>query len=585
MSNKIVRIALAGIMVLGFASSCEEEKDMATTLPGSDAVALVMGDYSTRADAGAAVHVNTYTVEADNDGNSYTFEEVVTEMDDMMGDWAATRGTPAYTQNVQDVYGTSFFGVIYNGSTSVVGDGAFSVADGSASTPVWRREVGFNPWSSSSQTLHFYLRMPENQAGVSNLKYSSANNVATPGSVEFDYSTPATAGAQQDILFATRALTETDYLRESRSIGGASVLFRHALTGVKFAIGNNTTLETDRRPSGEVQTFITKVKITGLYGSGHAVFNPVGNENASQVDDTAEHTSAGSFTWGSYAGADAVFTQEYGDDDIQNFVAGDQVNAPSSFYQAGAAYNLNKADASLTFWVIPQAITANLKVEVTFKIWDGAKMGEEGTLTLNLGTQILAQDDSGKNYTNKTWQAGQLRTFMLKPNCVDVDITDEVTGYKKTDVAIRNTGNVPAFIRAHIVANWFGKKDNDVEGIALGYSNNTGTAFVQGWKMETATTDNYHGAFTNLPGSGWVKNDNDGFYYYISPVAPGQLTGTPLFTKYELNTTNVPRIWYTDGSIKEFSDVHMVMEIPVQAIMAKDGYSYTEAWAEAGVTF
>ena len=164
---------------------------------------------------------------------------------------------------------------------------------------------------------------------------------------------------------------------------------------------------------------------------------------------------------------------------------------------------------------------------------------------------------------------------------VDVEIHDKVSKFEKTDVEIRNTGNVDAFIRALIVANWWGTAGTE-QGIAMGYTSEEHTAFVAPWAMEGTTGDNYGGVFTDLPGTDWVLA-SDGYFYYKNAVAPGAYTGSPLFEKYSLNTTDhpVPHIYYLDGSIKEYTNVNLRMEIPVQAIEAKSGVQWNEAWSAA----
>lgn len=582
MKKQLMQMAALAVTMGALLCSCEREKDIeaANTLD-SGIISLVMGQMTTRADLGPAIEVNTYPIGTNKDGYTLTLEETITDMGPLE-DVPETRGTPAYTQNVTDVYGNSFNGVLYGSTGQIVGDDPFTVMDGVTGKDgmkVWRRIIGLNPFKQSDP-LYFFLRMPESPIGVSNMAYSYS-----AGSIEFDYTTPSTAATQQDILFAARQLDEATYLNEFKTNGGASILFRHALTGVKFAIGNNNTTAGARHPNGTVETFITEVAIKGLKNQGHAKFIPVGTENGTQVDDITEYTSKDSFTWTNLTGSTSVvFTQTFGEDDIQDFQqdANDQVGAPTSFYAAGEDRNLNKADASLTFWFIPQAMTADVKITVKFKIWDGQDLGDEETLDLNLGSVILAQTDK-PGYTNKDWKAGQLRTFKLIPNMVDVDITDDVSGYTKSNVVIRNTGNVKAFIRAHIVANWFGSVGTDgMDGIAVGYTSQTSSTFVDAWRRN-GSSDNYGGAFTSLPGSGWVEA-TDGFFYYTQPVDPGAATGTALFNTYSLPSENVPQIWYLGTTRTQFQNVRLVMEIPVQAIMAKDNYTYTQAWEEAGVT-
>ena len=101
--------------------------------------------------------------------------------------------------------------------------------------------------------------------------------------------------------------------------------------------------------------------------------------------------------------------------------------------------------------------------------------------------------------------------------------------------------------------------------------------------MSGTSGDNFGGIFDNLPGDGWVRG-SDGFFYYTQPVPPGHDVPSPLFTKYSISGSNIPpRVWYLDPSNhrQEYTDVELVMDIPVQAIEAKDGQSYRNAWNAA----
>jgi hypothetical protein len=69
-------------------------------------------------------------------------------------------------------------------------------------------------------------------------------------------------------------------------------------------------------------------------------------------------------------------------------------------------------------------------------------------------------------------------------------------------------------------------------------------------------------------------------------VAPGATIGEDndaerLFQKYSLDTEAhpVPKIWYLDGTMKQYENVSLKMEIPVQAIEAKEGSQWNTAWS------
>ena len=226
----------------------------------------------------------------------------------------------------------------------------------------------------------------------------------------------------------------------------------------------------------------------------------------------------------------------------------------------------------MTFWFPPQTITSGMKLKVTFDIEVKGKRTEY-TLDLDMGARLAGSK----------WEAGQIRTFTLKPDEVDVEIEDKVSGFEKTDIKITNTGNVDAFIRAMIVANWWGTASGDL-GIATGYNSSAHNAYVNMWKRTSLTGDNYGGVFEGLPGDNWVLAQ-DGYFYYKNKVAPGEETGDKFFIKYSLDTEAhpVPEIWYLDGELKQYENVFLRMEIPVQAIEAKEGKTWQQAWSEAGV--
>ena len=582
MEKTIMRkhIILAAVAALGaLVCSCEKEKDT-EILPAQNnkEVSLVLAGVATRS-AELAPRVYNYPAGEIEEGVKLTLEEVVTEMGDLVDEGPLTRGTPAYTENVQDVHGNSFKGVVYNASGEVAGDGTFNAFQLS-SKYCFRREFGFDLWQKAGGgDVTFFLRMPSEQTGVSYLAYDY-----NEGSIAFNYETPATATEQQDILFASRKIDEATYKAEYKN-GGANVLFRHALTGVKFAIGNNTTQAGARRPDDEIQTFITKVEIVGLKDKGHAKFIAAGTETTE--DDITEHSSAGSFKWTDSSlnpTRTTVYSQTYGEDDIQDFASGDAVGAPDSFYAGGANRNLNKADGSLTFWFIPQKITSDLIVTVTVKVWHGAEAGQDGVMSTEKVIKLKLGDLIKENATNNEWKAGQLRTFTLKPNIVNVDIDDDVDGFIKKDVVITNTGNVNAYIRANISANWWGTTVDNVDGIALGYTTPERTAFLTPWMMNADLSgDNYDGVFDTLPGANWVYA-KDGYFYYTEPVEPGKETGTKLFKTYTNTDDNVPAIYYlSSNGVKAFKNVRLVMDITVQAIEAKANVDWDDAWGDEKV--
>ena len=111
----------------------------------------------------------------------------------------------------------------------------------------------------------------------------------------------------------------------------------------------------------------------------------------------------------------------------------------------------------------------------------------------------------------------------------------------KENVSIKNTGTTDAYIRAMIVANW---------------------CTTDGKVVKTASP-----YYENLPGSGWVKYTDDGFYYYTQPVAPNGGTTNYLFT----SCTPV------DSEKPEGAD-HLEVNIICQAVQSTPAAAVGEAW-------
>lgn len=562
--NLAVVTAAMGLL----ACSCIREKNFETYAPEPEAISFVLQGVSTRSQAPAAVQQHTYRLGTDNEGHLFTLQETVMEMGDLGAEVPSTRGTPAFTENVQDVYGSRFFGSVYGTDGSLLDQGDFNAMEDGVR---WRHEFGFDPWKESDP-LTFFLRMPVSPTGVSNLVYNQR-----AGTIAFDYATPEKASDQQDILFAKRTLTNEEYMDEFTGNGGASILFRHALTGIKFALSsvrNSTTSEDGRTPEGEVQTFITKVEFTGLKDKGHAVYIQDDSEEQN-TDITDKYSSSTSFTWTPDATSTRSFIQTYTSDDIQDFDkddAADAVHGPESFYAAGADRNLNKADASLTFWFIPQEMTADVKLNVTFYVWNGHSQGEEITLTLDLGKEIL--DRASEN--NKRWKAGQLRTFTLDPTIVDVSIDDEVSEDKlvKSNVKIVNTGNKDAYVRVAIVGNWIDPATGTILMGTIQEDPGTGDqTFVAApaW----SETDTTQGTFVGLGGNGaWVKQ-SDGFWYFKQIVPPGKMPG-----ETATGGTSIPLFeTYTRTATPPIEGSALVLELVVQAVDASAGTDWESAWA------
>lgn len=136
-------------------------------------------------------------------------------------------------------------------------------------------------------------------------------------------------------------------------------------------------------------------------------------------------------------------------------------------------------------------------------------------------------------------------TTEVKNEFIPGDVTPEVTegfdGEVKSDVKIQNNGNVPAYIRAKLVFTWQNEA-GEVLGVAPTVGDYTITWTKAGW-----------------------EDGSDGYYYYTTPVAPGQFTGV-LATDIKQNTPN-PAEGYT-----------LHVEVLAESIQAEPSRAVSEAW-------
>lgn len=572
---KKIYIALA---VLGTAllSSCIQEKSFKDANIGeNDIVITLQGAPATRtSEMGLVQKGATIELAASEDGHNIFLEETI---EDLNSAWApATKGTPAYTENLGVLYKNNM-GVYASGlgdaTYETMDDDVYARKEGYGTGEGWRYNHSYDsdPWVAGNHD--FYFRMPVKANGVDSLTYgkSGNNNNLT---ITFKYTSPTKAADQQDIIFAARNIGKDEYLASLPN--GAPVLFNHALSGVKFAIANPD------------EAMITSVEFTGLKGTGTCTITPSGETNNS---DTDVHSSATAVDWGTpTVVSGAKYTATF--DKVVNYNTGKFAKNgkyPDSFKGAGSAQtnNLNDEDATQTFWFIPQAMTDKVKLHIVYTYGEGDNK-VDGEADIDFGKELL------KHNANTYWYAGQLRTYTIKVNDVNLKIEDEVTDTVKDNIVITNTGNTAAFIRASIVGQWLDYKGRPVFGFTdLLYQFHA----VDSWYQDqfVKTTAGTHGKFTDLAGykgannplNGWYLC-TDGYYYYQYAVEPGKVTGydnegnyvqEKLFTSYEVG--NAPKVTISGVN----TDIHFSLEIATQAVSANklDGSQYTwqDAWENA----
>ena len=231
---KKIYIVMA-VLATAALASCQQEKSFNDEKLSENSVVFTISGGATRsAEAAPEVRQGVVIPLETEDGSKFFLEETVVNLNEI---GPATKGTPAYTENL---------GTLYANNLSVYGDkGSFTTAatyenmetsmyarKDASQGEGWRYQHNYNgdPWPTDGSAVGFYLNMPAAPTGVS-------ITGRTGGKFTFTYTSPTTAAEQQDILFAYRSMTKEQH--HGFLPNGAPVLFQHALTAVKFAIGND----------------------------------------------------------------------------------------------------------------------------------------------------------------------------------------------------------------------------------------------------------------------------------------------------------------------------------------------------------
>lgn len=646
-------ISLAVLSMAAFLVSCQnrefneemyvpEEGDVVFAMP-KKAVATKASDATIK-----GVKIDLGTVE----GNNLFLEETITNLDEVVYAGPETKGTPAYTENL---------GVLYANNLGVHADaGSFgeNTYDNVESTMInggtdfgwgWRFKYKYatDPWPGNDN-VGFYLRMPavmsktvdEATVGVTTDLTEAAPY--SDGSITFQYTSPSTAEDMQDILFGYRSTNKNEYQQKFLP-NGIPVLLRHALTGVKFAIANYDATK---------NITIKSVTFKGLYDTGTCTITPVQDTESNGPDDIDEFTSAAAASWNlenstrsqtpyssgtfgapvNFSGSTTTTDEETGEEVKTNGSFTNNGEYPDSFAAAGNTNNLNDANATQTFWLIPQAVTSDVTLEITYTFGkDKDNNVIERTETLEFG-RVLTE-----NGHTTVWHAGELHTYTIRVDEVNVKIADNVSisgptpisvegadegetldsysGSTKTNVVITNTGNTDVYIRAAFIGQWLDEESDDP---VFGYTDFTSGEFkfVDSWyqdqfitKSGASSPSRQQGTFSGLVGydvtsSNYWEKHLDGYYYYkyVVPADNGTIPGAyktvsngkatdvsaptnpasvyqPLFISYTVGTAPAAAV---SGEVRQ---IYFQLEIATQAISAKkaDGSYYTmeEAWAKA----
>lgn len=132
------------------------------------------------------------------------------------------------------------------------------------------------------------------------------------------------------------------------------------------------------------------------------------------------------------------------------------------------------------------------------------------------------------------------RTEPIKSTFEYAKVSCEVTGSKE-NVQIKNTGNTAAYIRATYVVTWRDGNRN----------------------VAVSVPDGYSYTLTENSGNNWKKG-TDGYFYYTSPIVPGNSTLDSLLT---CNVTYPDNPEYT-----------LSVEILAEAIQSEPAEAVQQAW-------
>ena len=127
---------------------------------------------------------------------------------------------------------------------------------------------------------------------------------------------------------------------------------------------------------------------------------------------------------------------------------------------------------------------------------------------------------------------------------VSCEVTEWDDMYARRCVQVRNTGTIDAYIRATYVVNWV-----DASG-----------------RIAASDPAGYSYTLTENPDSSWIKGE-DGYFYYLTPVAPNDSTPGSLLT--------------CTATYPDNPEYTLSVEILAEAIQSTPESAVAEAW---GVT-
>lgn len=446
-----------------------------------------------------------------------------------------TKGTPVYTENFDANYGTDLWISDYDISSGNLvafqGNDPFQFGKTAANTYSYTYEKGVH-WPSDGQLLYF-LQAPGSVTKALN-NGEGNEKFYKDGHIEFDYTVPAKAEDQKDILFTSKLMKEATKDTENH------ILMYHALTAVKFKVNF---------ASADLSATVKSVTIKDLVSSGHCTITPNyvdgvntsdGNQSNKKNDSNSATKSSACSLWKLGTSTASYTVVPAGIVSADKSKASGVNKFADSFYDSTKSYtdNLNDSNFTQTLMLVPQK---KEKVEVV--------------IVLEITKGGVTSECTRTAYMNIDWKAGEIHTYQFTIDKVDVKVDDTVNTEKteKSSVTTTNTGSATAYLRASYAIAWY-----------YGYGENAIAVAPYGGK----------GTFSGLPGTDWIEGD-DGYYYYKNPVKPGNATNSALFTKFTAPT---------EAQEAPFPHAHLEVTMLLQGVrFDKEKVDVTKAWGDVKV--
>lgn len=167
-------------------------------------------------------------------------------------------------------------------------------------------------------------------------------------------------------------------------------------------------------------------------------------------------------------------------------------------------------------------------------------------LLTSLAVLLLGAAAAGTSMAFLVDKTNQL-TNTFTPSAVTGEIDEDFDGTIKKDVAIKNTGDINAYVRVALVPNWADDAGNIAAEVEAG---------------------DYELILSSGEDSKWIQGD-DGFYYYREAVLPGATTEI-------LVKSCEPLVSKTDVSGNK---LHFVLHVVASLIQAEPSSVVEEAWS------